>query len=392
MKSTKYIWLIVGIVVCLISSTTTAQQEQWLQYRSEREISLLGIGTNWQSLELKSVKPLAAALPKYIDSEPLFVEWKSPMVKIGFLWISLDRKHKNGLYDLLYIDSNGNGNLNDEEPIEAYRTDQYSTYFGPAKVIFQIEDGPVAYHLNFRYYSSSNYKRLYVSSGGWYEGEITVGDEKKHCTLFDYNANGTFNDKSSSSAGSDRIRIGSKNSQDTRYVGNFIDVDGTLYSPEIAKDGAFIKIKKAENVELGKIKLQKSITEFSAGGENGLFNYKPENGVITLPVGNYRINYWSSERKDERGTSWKLQASGSGSKGVFDVKKDTQIVLSIGEPVYATLEARKGESQYSFQHNLEGRDGERIELTRNGARPQAPKVHIRSKDNEYDRTFSFSYG
>lgn len=392
MKSTKHIWLGVGIALFFMVSGAIAQQEQWLQYRSEREISIAGMGIYRQSLELKDEKPLAAALPKYVGDEPLFSEWKSPMVKMGFLLVSLDRKHKNGLYDLLYIDSNGNGNLNDEEAVEAYRTDQYSAYFGPVKVIFQIEDGPVAYHLNFRYYSSSNYKRLYVSSGGWYEGEITVGDEKKHCTLFDYNANGTFNDKSSSSAGSDRIRIGSRNSQDTRYVGNFVDVDGTLYVPEIAKDGAFIKIKKAENVEFGKIKMQKSITEFSAGGENGLFISEPKDGEISLPVGQYRINYWSAERKDDRNTSWKLQASGSGRNGTFDVKKDGEIDLSIGEPVYATLEVNERESQYSFQHNLQGRDGERIELTRNGARPQAPKVHIRSKDGQYDRTFSFSYG
>jgi hypothetical protein len=41
---------------------------------------------------------------------------------------------------------------------------------------------------------------------------------------------------------------------------------------------------------------------------------------------------------------------------------------------------------------LKGRDSERIELTRDGAQPQAPKVRIRSADGAYDRTYSFQYG
>ena len=35
---------------------------------------------------------------------------------------------------------------------------------------------------------------------------------------------------------------------------------------------------------------------------------------------------------------------------------------------------------------------ERIELTRNGSQPRAPKLHIKSKDGSYDRSFNFEYG
>jgi hypothetical protein len=117
------------------------------------------------------------------------------MVESGQLWVALDRTAGQGRWDQLYIDSNVNGNLNDEKPIKAYRTDKYYTYFGPIKVVFEGEDGPLTYHLNFRFYESGGRQRLYVTSGGWYEGDITVAGVKKYCMLIDYNGNGTFNDK-----------------------------------------------------------------------------------------------------------------------------------------------------------------------------------------------------
>jgi hypothetical protein len=315
------------------------------------------------------------------------------MVETGYLWISLDRTHAQGQWDRLFIDSNGNGHLNDQTAITAYRTDQYYTYFGPVKVVFEGEDGPVTYHLNFQFYNRNERSRgLYVYSGGWYEGDITVAGAKKHCTLIDQNANGTFNDKSLNAAECDRIRIGKKGSKDSLFVGNYIKIDDVLYRPEIARDGAYIKLSKAEDVKFGNIRLPESITEFSAGGENGLFTLKPEKGTGSLPVGRYRVNYWAIERKDERGKKWKMQGEGFSNKGDFDITADKETELSIGEPIISTIEPQNRNGTRAFNHNLKGRLGERIELTSDGAQPRAPRLNIKNKDGTYDRTFSFEYG
>jgi hypothetical protein len=271
--------------------------------------------------------------------------------------------------------------------------DQYSTYFGPVKVIFEIEDGPVTYHLNFRYYGGdARYRRLYVSSGGWYQGEITVAGVKKHCILFDYNANGTFDDKSANAAGCDRIRFGKESGQDTGFVGNYIEVGNILYRPEIARDGACIKLTKAEDVKFGGVRLPEAITQLSANGQNGLFIRKPEKGVASLPVGQYRIYDWAIEREDDQGTRWKLQASSPPETSIFEIAEGKETELAVGEPVVATLEASGNNGTHSFRHAMKGRDGERIELTRSGAQPQAPKVRIKNADGTYDRTYSFQYG
>jgi hypothetical protein len=262
------------------------------------------------------------------------------------------------------------------------------------KVIFEIEDGPVTYHLNLRFYGYENRTtRLYVSSGGWYEGDITVNGTKKHCVLFDYNANGTFNDQSLNANECDRIQIGKQGVEGVRFVGHYIHIDGVLYQPEIARDGAYIKLVKAENVKTGEVHVSENITQFSAGGENGLFILNPEKGVTSLPIGQYHITDWEIERKDEQGTSWKLKGAGSsGSSTLIDVAADKPTELAIGEPVISTLNASSRSGTYSFRYNMEGRDGERIELTRNGARPRAPKLHVKNKDGTYDRTYSFQYG
>ena len=217
-------------------------------------------------------------------------------------------------------------------------------------------------------------------------------EQKKHCVLCDYNSNGAFNDKSLEASECDHIRISKKGDRDTRYVGNFIEIDGALYRPEIARDGAYIKLSKAEDVKFGNLLIPQTITEFSAGGENGLFTVKLENGTGSLPVGRYRINQWAVHHEDEKGKKWKLQGIGLPEKGVFDIAEGKETELFIGEPIISILEAQVREETYYFGYNMKGRCDERIELTRNGTRPPAPKLHIKSKDGSYDRIFSFEYG
>ena len=391
MRERFYIQLAAGIVLFIFVSQVSAQQEQWLQYHSSREAGQILGEAGSQALQLSSEQPADVKLPQFKDKNQFFAKWTTPMVKSGFLWVALDRTHKQGPYDLLYIDSNCNGALDDETAEPAYRVDQRAAYFGPVKVIFQIEDGPVTYHLNFRSYQLAD-TALHASSGGWYEGDISVGAEKKHCMLFDYNANGTFNDRSANAGDCDRIRISKQGGQETLFTGNYIVIDETLYRPQIARDGACIKLTKAEGVKFGSVQLPQSITQLSANGKNGLFILKPNKETASLPIGEYYIYDWAIDRQDDNGTNWRLKGGGLGVSNAFEVAEDKPAVLTIGEPVIATLDSSEREGTHSFRHSMAGRSGERIELTRNGAQPQAPKVRIKNEDGTYDRIYSFQYG
>jgi hypothetical protein len=293
---------------------------------------------------------------------------------------------------LLYIDSDGDGSLADEPALQAYGVDARNAKFEPAKIVFQGEDGPITYHLNVKFYNSGRRRYLGLWAGCWYEGDIDIDGLKKRCMLIDHNANGVFDDKSIDAGMCDRIRIGEDTRLDTRFVGNYLEVDDALYNLDVARDGAYVKLAKAGNVPSGSVKLPEAVTALVVGGENGFFVRRPSGGTCSLPVGKYRIDSWVIEREDDKGAPWKARGSQFGSKGRFDVTEGNEVKLSIGEPLTSTVGASRRGSTLSFDQKLSGPLGEAIVLERRGTRPRAPRLHIRNKDGSYDRTFSFEYG
>ncbi len=390
MRDKICILLTAGISLFVLTSAVGAQDQQWLQYHSEREAERIIGDMTRSNLRLTSEKPQGVEMPDFSYEQPFFTSWSTPMVGSGRLWVALDRTAKQERWDQLYIDSNVNGHLNDEKPVKTYQTDQYYTNFGPVKVVFEGEDGPLTYHLNFRFYENGNTRRLYVSSGGWYEGDVTVAGVKKYCVLIDYNGNGTFNDKSIDYGRCDRIRIGEKGTRDTGYVGNYIQIDDSLYHTEIARDGAYIILSKADDVKFGTVRLPDTITEFAAGGENGLFKLKLENGTGSLPVGKYRINSWTTERKDEKGRKWELEGRAYSREGDFEVTEEKEISLDIGEPVQANIQVSLNSQtqNYEFSKSLRGRMGEYVTLTRGGQRvSELWKMRAKNKEGTFEKTY-----
>lgn len=357
--------LVAEIITFVFTMTTGARDEQWLQYHHEREADRI-LGDMTSARMISASRPSEEAqLSQAKSAEPYYTKWSTPMVESGFLWMAVDRASENGPWDQLYIDANANGRLEDETAVAAHRTSGSYTYFGPVKVVFEVEDGPVSYHLNFRIYRRDDrIQQVYAYSGGWYEGEITIDGQKQYCMLIDYNANGIFNDTSPDPSGCDRIRIGKKGTRKTGYVGKYIEVDESLYQLDIACDGAFVKLAKAEDVKFGNVRLPETITEFSAGGENGLFTRKPDKGLASLPVGKYRVNTWSIERKDDKGIKWQLQGRYFNQGGDFDVAEGTETSLKIGEPVRAGLDVTQNGNNVKFSKAVRGSLGEYITLIR----------------------------
>lgn len=365
-KKTR-ILLTVCIGLFILPPLAEAQEEQWLQYHSEREAHRIMPEMGSVSQGASTEKPPGVNLPEFKTEKPLFVWWSTPMVDSNGLWIAVDRTSEAGKPDRLYIDSNGNGHLDDETVVKAYQTDDDYTFFGPVKVVFAGEDGPVTYHLNFRYfdYNAQN-QRLTIYAGGWYEGEIVVGGQKQHCVLIDHNANGTFNDKSSQSPQSDRIQVGKKGTRDTVWVGNYLEIDEVFYTTEIAQDGAFIKLTKAEDLRFGTLRVPETITTLTIGGENGMFVIEPEQGAGKLLVGEYCVDNWQIDRKDKKGKNWTLQGRFYNNQGRFGITEGTETSLEIGEPVTTALSARLNGENYEFSKSLRGAQGEYLTLSSGG--------------------------
>jgi hypothetical protein len=369
-----------------------AQEEQWLQYRHSREAQEIVRQFGSQTPELVKSRPDGVNLPELTDKGPIFAKWSTPMVKQGHVWLLLAKSSPQGVHDQLYVDSDCDGRLDNEEVIKAYRMDTRSSYFGPVKLVFDSEDGPISFHLNLRYYGEESYERLYVHAGGWYEGAVTVAGQQLHCVLVDQNANGAFDDKALDFSQADRISVSPKDKPQFRFMGKFLGIGETLYELEVSQDGAFVVFSEAQGVEYGELGLPEGITAFGAGGALGQFDCVPADGMIKLPVGQYRIEHWTIERKDDQDHSWQVKGQSFSDKGVFQVSSNKRTELQVGEPLLAKLQVSQNSTQYSFNQELKGSLGERIELLRNGTRPRAPKLHIKNKTGSYERTFNFEYG
>lgn len=391
MKKILCLTVITSLAIGLFVSPAEAQDRQLLLYRSARETSGTIGSESYKRLMVTHERPQDVDLPEFESDDPLFYRWPTPMVKAGSLRIALDRSGTSRVRDRLFIDSDGDGSLKDETAVIAHKTSSQHASFGPVKVVFEGEDGSIPYHLNFRLCDHGS-RYLFIMPGGWYEGTVTIGGKEYYCILIDRNVNGAFNDKSTNAEDCDRIQIGNDDDESIHFVGNYLEIDDDLHHLEVDRDGAYVKITAAEDVTFGNVRLPKSITEFAAGGENGLFLRKPEDGVCSLPVGQYLIDHWTTERKDDAGNNWKLQGSSFSKSGRFSVNEAEEIELSIGEPVISTLTTRGRRGNRYFSQSLAGKLKESISITRNGNRAPAPKLRIRSEDGTYDQTFNFRYG
>lgn len=387
--SNRLIGLAVFMVFCV---NACPAQEQWLKYRYSREAGSVTGVSGLRSVAVISKAPQGVRLPQLTYVNVTYAKWATPMVKAGYVWLALVQGKVNGPYDQLIMDTDCDGDLADETPIEAYRIESYS-YFGPVKVVFKGIDGPVAYHLNLQYLKQDTNERLYVGVGGWYEGSVKIGEETCHCLLVDQTVNGTFDDSALSFSQADRISLGQEGTPDFRIVGRYIEHKNTLYTLDVAQDGAFIEVKPAENVPMGEITLSNPVARITVSGEMGQFDRVPnKDGSINLPVGEYLIDQWTLEAKDKDSIVWTATATCRSERSRFDVAEASTGRLCVGEPLVSNLSVNQDKTTYTFNQTLTAALGESVTLKRNGAQAPAPKVHIKDKTGTYERTLSFEYG
>jgi hypothetical protein len=186
-----------------------------------------------------------------------------------------------------------------------------------------------------------------------------------------------------------------------RYLGKLLEVDGQFYQTEVARDGAFIKLQKAENVVLGKVLVPEAISEFVAFGENGHFVRSPAKGEFTLPAGKYRIQDWKINRKDDKGAAWELSAYNFNDSACFEAGADKPVSLQVGEPMLASMQvqepssrpgARDAARQLTLNLRFQGHYGETLQIMKGNERPRGPRLTLTSLDGTYRYTNTFEFG
>jgi len=380
-----------GCLLALFLSSLALASPQWLQYRtSPGALDMVGGSSRFHRPE-KDRPDLA--VPELQVESPIFVKWATPMDKAQHRWMVFDRKQKYGLCNILYFDTNGNGRLDDDAKIEGIQTSEYEVEFHKVPVLFDSADGPVTYHLNLRFCSYDERNTyIYAMAGAWYEGTIDLDGHKQRCVLVDYNANGTFND-TAEDFNYDQILIGPDENRFTACVGRYLEYNDKLYALNVAQDGAFVELTPAPDVAYGTLTLPKTVSEITVGGTNGQYIRQVVDGQIRLPEGSYRVRNWTVKRTDDKGTEWSLEGSYSNRDDKFTVAKGVDARMDkVGEPVFSRIQVYQRDGSLSFNQSLQGQLGERVSLQRSNRQAPAPKINIRNKTGQYDRTFTLEYG
>jgi hypothetical protein len=393
------------VLLLAMTASAFAGQEQWLSYRTGDGLENLVGRMPGQMIRLTATKPEGVKLPKLAAGDPLFGQWKSPAAKGGGLWMALDRSQPGKPYDRLYIDTNANGSLADEEPISPANNisaeQLQNMTFPPVKLLLPGPDGPVAYHLGIGVQLFAGQGRAVTAAACWYEGNIVVNGRQTRCILADANANGVFNDASKDSDRADRIRLLDLPAPfAVGRVGRFIQSDGKLWRLTVALDGACVEIAPATDARLVRVMVPKSVSRLSVAGDNGLLLFEPAEGIIQLPAGRYRLNHWEAARKDSAGAEWQIVANvldpehaeidlaGGPGPGAGNAA-----ALDIGEPLTSICGHSAAGQTHTFSNPcLRGRRNETIILTRQGQQPPPPTLLIVNADKTYEKRHSFEYG
>jgi hypothetical protein len=385
MKTQRCLFLAFTLLsASLAPGSARAQSEQWLKYIFTSEPKA------YRWIELSTNAPTGVALPQ-LQAGALFGCWTNELDARG-RWFALDRSVKTGLQNRFFIDRNGDGRLADEAPLVASVRDENSATFAPVKLVFKGEDGPLSYHVIPQLYQLEKDRiQLLLGSGCCYEGTVSLGAKKQRVQLIDQNVNGVFNDLGDEPRNGDRISFLNTEEPD-RFLGQYIEFEKQLFALEVARDGAFVKIKPAADVRLGKVRVPEDLVQLVAAGKMGHFIRKPDQGECTLPLGKYRVEGWRIERKDAQGSKWFLSGYGFGPRANFEVVPDAPAVLKPGDPIRTQLSASETKGQFAFSLRMLGSLGESVEIYKGETRPRAPQLLLTSSEGTFRSTNTFEYG
>ena len=234
-------------------------------------------------------------------------------------------------YTRLYFDRNHNGDLTDDEVIEATTTRAYShsmTYstFPMVELTIDVEGKKLDYAFTFKVYanvsSSFAYANASLNSAAYRDGEITLDGKKHRILLIDFNSNGRFNDTASvneqvrSSNGTiypttgDILYIDPQSTQDFRnpydvtsgggqfQVGKLIGMDGRFFDLKIDPSGDTLSIDPSD-VTVGHVTNANQDFRAIVYGDQGMLQIaSDDSGKAPLPAGEWKLLSYTIEQAE----------------------------------------------------------------------------------------------
>jgi hypothetical protein len=368
-----------------------------LLYRISSSLEQEVGSVNGQYLRATEKPQMLRAEPPYGSNKPRYFVWSA---QGGPRVLVLDESKGPGKgYDRLFVDQNGDGVLTEGEQVRGWRR-QGSLTFGPVKVFFRTANGPQTYHVLVRTYT---YDHGSLESACYSLGRIRLGDQSYKVALVDNNANGVFNDLSTTPGGGDRLLIdldgdgkftvNTPGDPETFPLSKLLQIGGEYFTLEVAPDGSRLATA-VPPLKFGQVRSDSGAFQVMLASGDGLLRLRSDDGQAKVPVGEYRLAMVWLTRTDGQGRRWELLSYGRGEAGsAVKVAEGRTTELQLGPPLQAKARAYVRGREVSFSLQLSDAAGLGVSnITVDGQRPPAPKLRIRSAAGQEIGCYDFHYG
>ena len=401
--------------------------------------------------------PYEKEFKRIVKKEPEKYVFDSPFRGVAHLGSKpyafvLDKKDESSPgYDVLYFDANGNGDLTDDEKIEAYEEPalknkdaklpakparpNFWSYFPRVDLQLGPEGGKYDYAFTFSVYQQTrkyfSYVMANLASGAYRRGEATLDGEKQTVVLLDSNSNGRFDDMikmpSINPRSRGRIRpsygdallIGkpkdetaqSRNVQQftSQYLAKLTIIDGDYYDVKVTPSGDEI-VWTAADVSSGEVvSPHKNCVVTLVNDQACIPLTLKDSKPVKIPVGQWRIftynitdDEWENSKEKADGDNNKIQrklpapyVSGWGTCQMepIEVRSGEITDLKFGPPFKLSVGAYHMPGQVRFSMAIEGEAGEAVTaIMLKGRRPPKPKITITDQKGEVVQEGNFEYG
>lgn len=157
--------------------------------------------------------------------------------------------------------------------------------------------------------------------------------------------------------------------------------------------GLFAAQSPQADTPQGILKLPDNVSIELISPERGMLMLSAENGQVELPQGQYRLEGWTLERKDDQGRIWKLSGDVMSARTVEVGPEPTPLDIKT-EPIVCDLESFASGKTMNFTLGLNGPAGERLRVSGDapGVKPDQlpqPTFVLYNADGNYRKSYDF---
>lgn len=308
----------------------------------------------------------------------------------------------------LYVDTDADGDLTDEKPIDvkvargqvAYTTLAVHVPGGP-------EDTTVRIGL-YGYADLRSYVYLRIAPAGYVRGDVELGGVKRKVAIVDANLDGrydglatpeTLNDSSASDQiafGVPKEERGAGQGEETEIapLSRVVHVGDAYYAVQLAADGSRIEFT-ATKPQFGTLDVQCADLHLLLHSEMGT-HVLSGGGSWPLPAGTYALADMRLRRTDADGTQWVYEGAAwnAGKLARFEIRAGKTTTITAGPPLTLDTSVEWRGDTAAIGLTVVGRAGEQYVggVSKNGTALGAPKATIVDRSGKELASGAFEYG